>query len=368
MTATPGLRVLHVVATLDAGGTEMWALRLLEHWQGHVEQEVVVLDRAAGILEPQFAALAPLRILSDARGSTIFRAVRSGAQRFGADAVLIHNFGTPHLAAALAARSLGIRSVAASAGNPPPGDRLGRMKWAAVLAGSRALGCPVAGCSNAVDAQLRALGVGMPAGSRAIPYGIATDGASPPRPTRPITQLGMVARLDEIKDHATLLRAFAEVIRIAPATRLTLIGDGALRGELERLAERLGLGDAVRFLGRRVDVAALLEQLDVFVFSTTRAEGFGIVLIEAMAKGLPIVASDVPACREVLDGGAAGRLASAGDATALAAAILDLIDDPAAAAELARRGRARVDTEYSVETCAGRWLDILRQNRVGARE
>ena len=126
----------------------------------------------------------------------------------------------------------------------------------------------------------------------------------------------MVARLDPIKDQSTLLRAFAAARE--PGWQLQLVGEGPNRLRLEALASELGLGPAQVFLGRRSDIPELLGQADLFALSTTPAEGFGIVLIEAMAAGLPIIASDVPACREVLLEGAAGVLLPPGDVSAWA--------------------------------------------------
>ena len=115
----------------------------------------------------------------------------------------------------------------------------------------------------------------------------------------------MIARLDEIKDHETLIKAFA---KIKNKCNLKLVGDGYQRSRLEKVANDLNLDPKKIFLGSRMEITKLLANSDIFAFSTTEDEGFGIVLIEAMAAGLPIIASDVPACREVLDNGNAGIL------------------------------------------------------------
>jgi glycosyltransferase involved in cell wall biosynthesis len=132
----------------------------------------------------------------------------------------------------------------------------------------------------------------------------------------------MVATLESHKDHDTLLRAMPAVLRSVPDAELWLAGEGSKRSGLEALSGSLGLGEAVRFLGSRRDVPALLGQCDLFVFSTTLEEGLGTVLIEAMAAGLPIVASDVPACREALADGRMGTLVPPADPGALAGAII----------------------------------------------
>ncbi len=119
----------------------------------------------------------------------------------------------------------------------------------------------------------------------------------------------MVARLDEIKDQETLLRAYAKIHK---KCNLILVGDGNKRAYLETIATNLGLNIKKIFLGSKLDIPFMLAKADIFAFSTTLSEGFGIALIEAMAARLPIIATDVPACREVLDNGKAGILVPVG--------------------------------------------------------
>src|SRR5690606_39460471 len=117
----------------------------------------------------------------------------------------------------------------------------------------------------------------------------------------------MVATLEPHKDHETLLKAWKILEDRGISAELKLAGDGSLRNQLEELAAKLKLRRVV-FLGSRSDIPELLAQSKVFVFSTTPQEGFGTVLVEAIAAGCIIVASDVPACREVLDNGNYGML------------------------------------------------------------
>ena len=119
----------------------------------------------------------------------------------------------------------------------------------------------------------------------------------------------MVARLDEIKDQETLLKAYSNINQNC---KLILVGDGNKRDYLEGIASELGLNINKIFVGSKTDIPAVLAKADIFAFSTTLSEGFGIALIEAMAAKLPIIATDVPACREVLDDGKAGILVPEG--------------------------------------------------------
>jgi glycosyltransferase involved in cell wall biosynthesis len=366
----PKPRLLHVVAGFDAGGTEMMCLRLAQQWRSRFDQSIVGLAKGTGVLESAFREVVGSQLFhiepSEQRHKvTIMRSLRDliVTERF--EAVLLHIFGVHHIAAAIVARLGGATKVAAAAGNPPPKDPASRWRWTVVLAASRLIGCPVAACSNTVHANLGSLGVGMPRGSFPIPYGIeATRIASRAKVSRARRRegpfvIGMIARLDRIKDHATLIRAVALVRQSIPEVELWLIGDGALSQQLHSLSEELDLSPHVRFLGTRLDTAELLGQMDVFALSTTAEEGFGICLIEAMAAGLSIVASDAPACREVLDGGRAGLLVKLGDPEDLAAALTRLARQESLRASLIEAARNRVRFTYSIERCAAKWEAML---------
>ena len=135
----------------------------------------------------------------------------------------------------------------------------------------------------------------------------------------------MVARLDEIKDQETLLRAYAKIHK---KCNLILVGDGNKRAYLESIATDLGLNIKKIFLGSKLDIPLMLAKADIFAFSTTLSEGFGIALIEAMAAKLPIIATDVPACREVLDNGKAGILIPLGRVDLWINALNQIISSP----------------------------------------
>jgi glycosyltransferase involved in cell wall biosynthesis len=150
----------------------------------------------------------------------------------------------------------------------------------------------------------------------------------------------MVATLERHKDHCTLLAAVRLVLKTEPNFKLHLVGDGSLRNTLVTLSAELGVAEIVEFMGTRQDVPELLGQADLFVLSTTQQEGLGSVLIEALAAGLPVVASDVSACRELLADGRYGLLVPPANPAALAEAILVTLSlkstDTAAGVEYAK--------------------------------
>jgi glycosyltransferase involved in cell wall biosynthesis len=153
--------------------------------------------------------------------------------------------------------------------------------------------------------------------------------------------LGAVNRLSDQKDPLALLTAFRAVRAGAPDARLLLVGDGPLDGAVRRRVAALGLQDAVTMTGLRSDVPRLLQALDVFV-STSLWEGLPRAIIEAMATGLPVVATPADGVVDVLDDGRTGRLVAPSDPQAVAAAVLDLLREPESAARLGHAARVQV--------------------------
>ena len=170
--------------------------------------------------------------------------------------------------------------------------------------------------------------------------------------------IGFLGRLDEPrKGLAVLLEAFLEVAQRRPGVRLLVAGPGDV--DDIRAAVPRHLRDSVVLLGLvpDEDKARVYRSVDVFCAPNTGGESFGIVLVEAMAAGTPIVASDLDAFRRVLDDGAAGALFPVGDAPALAGVLLDLLDDPARRAALAADG-SRVVTAYDWATVVKRVVEV----------
>lgn len=163
--------------------------------------------------------------------------------------------------------------------------------------------------------------------------------------------VGIVAELSPIKDHQTLLRAARLVVDRLPTARFLLIGDGACRGELERLSAELDLDANVRFTGVRRDVPRLLAALDVFTLSSL-SECFSIALLEAMACGRPAVCTAVGATAEILDDGRTGYLVPPSDPRRLASRLIKMLSEPQTARRMGRAGRIRVETEFTLDRSA----------------
>jgi glycosyltransferase involved in cell wall biosynthesis len=169
-----------------------------------------------------------------------------------------------------------------------------------------------------------------------------------------------VARLDYLKDHATAVRTLARIVPRLPSARLVLVGDGPEKPAIDELIRNLKLDQAVRFLGIRHDVDRLLPGADLFVL-TSVSEGIPLTVLEAMAAGLPVVATDVGGMREVVVDGLTGLLASAGDAAGLAECVLRLDGDAERRRAMGAAGRARAKDYFDEPRMAAEYGRIYRE-------
>ena len=171
--------------------------------------------------------------------------------------------------------------------------------------------------------------------------------------------VGVVARLQPEKGVATFLKAAALVSKASPRARFLVVGDGPLREELRDLVGRLGVEDRVRFLGYRTEARALIRLLDVLVVPSL-TEGSPLIVLEAMAAGVPVVASAVGGVPDQARHGEEGLLVPPGDPEALAGAMDELLRDPRRARRLGAAGRRRTENGFSHETLVRRIEGVYR--------
>ena len=178
-------------------------------------------------------------------------------------------------------------------------------------------------------------------------------------PVRDIV-VGSVASFRPQKDHATLLRAFAGVLREFPSARLALVGDGPTRKASETLSRELGIEGRVSFLGILADPAAAYRTFDVFVLST-HYEGHPLALLEAMSHGLPVVATDLPSVREVVPEALREWLVPGRDPEALSRAISRLVRDRELRRNAGLLARKTVEEQFRMERWVEQVLGIYRE-------
>lgn len=173
---------------------------------------------------------------------------------------------------------------------------------------------------------------------------------------------GVVARLVEQKGHAYLLDAFRQVVDVLPEARLLVVGDGPLRGPLERRARALGIDGQVRFTGWRDDAQRIIASLDVLVMPSLW-EGFGLVALEAMSHARPVIATRVSALPEVVEDGSEGTgwLVPPHDPDALAEALLQTLQQPHIARAQGERGYHRLSQQFSPERMVKRTLEVYER-------
>ncbi len=219
---------------------------------------------------------------------------------------------------------------------------------------------PLTTATICVSESERAAGIaaGTCDADRTVVIRTGIDAASRPlaRPADGVPVIVSVGRLRRPKDVTTLLRALALVRGDYTAL---VVGGGPGLGEAEAERRRLGLSDVVQFAGERDDVPATLASSHVFVLSS-RSEALPISILEAMAAGLPVVATRVGGVPELVRDGETGFLAPASDANALAALIQRLVDSPELRARLGSAGRARVEEHFGLESFLDAHLDLYR--------
>lgn len=174
--------------------------------------------------------------------------------------------------------------------------------------------------------------------------------------------IGTVGRVQAVKDHVGLVRAFAQLRRAGEAAaraRLVIVGDGPLRGDVEAAARSEGISDAVWLTGERSDVPQQMRGMDCFALPSL-AEGISNTVLEAMATGLPVVASAVGGNAELVVAGQTGCIVPAAQPVQLAQALGAYLADPGLAKQHGRAGRARIDAQFSLTGMVDRY-DALYQ-------
>lgn len=182
--------------------------------------------------------------------------------------------------------------------------------------------------------------------------------------------VGTVGRLQTIKGQINLVHAFAQLLERMPhkakLLRLMIAGDGPLRGQIQAELVRLGIEDKVWLAGDRNDIAQVMRAMDVFVLPSL-AEGISNTILEAMASGLPVVATDIGGNSELVDPGRTGLLVAAADPTALSTAIGRYVEHPELMREHGCAARSRAENEFSIVRMVQQYEALYRAQleRVG---
>ncbi|MBI5115640.1 glycosyltransferase [Candidatus Poribacteria bacterium] len=369
------LKILHVTNSISMGGAEAHLLCLLGRLDRSAFEPVYAyLDDSAGwsdSLVSQFedrgipsVSLKTGSLLDLRAFGRLANLMKAG--RF--DIVHVHLlrsqlYGIP------AARWSGVPSVIVSVHNTS--RRFARFPTNSIAKISFAMADRIIAISRAVGEHLVRNGCVSNGKLRVIHYGYDVKQSSDPGTNDLRNQLrlppgtkllGVVARLMPPKGHRYLFDALPEVLKANKEAHLLVIGgeDTAIAGALRAQVHDLHLDEKITFLGYRADVAAILPQLDLFVLPSL-SEGFGLVLLEAMAAGLPVVSTMVDAIPEIVEHGVTGLLVPPAQSRPLAEAINKILGRPYRAREMGAAGRKRAEQCFSVAKMVSETEQLYRE-------
>ncbi|GAA5110963.1 hypothetical protein GCM10023320_03300 [Pseudonocardia adelaidensis] len=354
------LRILFIVPDLGTGGAERHVVTLapaLDPARFHVS--VVCIGEEGGLFPTLAGHGVPARALHSRRRwlHALFGLIRIMTDEHP-DVVITRGYNADTLGRIAAAFTRVARTVVwvHNAGDITPRGAVRRAVY-------KVLG-PLTSAYYGVADEQRAYLVeqlGFPESKiEVIENGVDTSLFQPARPGEPARTasalgipaqgptIGMLAVLRPEKDHGTALRAMKLVLDEIPDARLVLIGDGPLRQPLEQLAGELGIAGNVVFAGSRSDVASLFAVVDVALLSSY-TECFPLAVLEAMACGVPVVATDVGGLPDMVDDGVTGQLVPPRDPRAMATALIKIMRDPGRTAEMGRAARRRVLERFTLE-------------------
>lgn len=364
-------RVAFFLEHLDAGGVERIAVNLLNHLDRRRFSPALVVNRRRGTLLAEVPDDVPVLDLGDRPIRMAVPRLIGSLRRCRADVVYAGTNAANIAVLAAAALMRGAPAVVA-AEHTPPILHLSEAKWRPFrLAIMRLLyprasriAVPAAEIGEELRQVLRRPRLPVTVLLNPVIGGVSAargdDGASPPWPPAAGPVFVAAGRLVPLKGFDLLLEALARLDGKLGESRLVILGEGPERARLEEMVRSLRLSERVQLPGFVPNLADFLRHADGFVLSSRR-EGFPNVLIEAMAAGTPIVATDCPVGpRLVLEHGAAGLLVPPDDAGALAGALRRLTEDPGLARRLCDRGRERA-SEFTIERAVPRFEALFEE-------
>lgn len=160
--------------------------------------------------------------------------------------------------------------------------------------------------------------------------------------------VGIVARLSDVKGHIYLIEAMKAVLDKVPLAQLLIVGDGKMKKTLVKLTHQLRLEKSIKFMPSVADTREVLSMMDLFVLPSLK-EGLGLSLMEAMAKGLGVIASDIGGIKSLIQNGHNGLLVKPADVRGLSLAILELLNDPRKREELGSNAREFIKNNFSFD-------------------
>lgn len=372
LTMAGKIRVGFVTYLLDIGGIETLILEICRNIDRRSYEPYVFVFQRDGKLETELASMGvPVHLVEKKPGTdlALVLKLRKLFRRLKIDVVHTHN-QSPWLYGGVAALLSGIPLIHTEHTVVDYHSQYHPERWKSI---ERVLSCITYRITTVADSVAKFLMTEekiAPSKIQVVHNGVKTSvydtdtDAQAKRASLDIGEadfvVGNVARFFPNKDHNTLLEAFSIVSKTMGSSKLVLAGDGPLKDELVAKVDKLGLKDKVNFLGSRRDIPEVLKTFDVFALSSTR-EGFPIVLLEAMAAALPVVATDVDGNSELVNDGKTGFLVPAGDPAALARAICAVAAGRQDAKSMGQRARETVRSGFNFEKMIASYEELYRK-------
>lgn len=355
------MKISHIVDSMEIGGAETLVSQMchLQREQGH--DPCVYAVAKLGELGEQ------LRkdgfVVETNVGLHLTDATRNFYRLFKAsrpDVVHIHN-PTPTIYAAMAARMTGVLSIVSTRHSlvAPPRGKVAELKYRIA-----AHFCDwVVGICDATVSNLKAIR-SAPARKIVRIYNGTNPLQRAPKeewPQKTGFTLVYVGRIEPVKNHALLLRAFDAALKQMPELRLWMVGDGSERTAMECLAAELSIAAQVTFWGQQLDVAPFFSAANAFIMSS-RSEGLPVSLLQAFSLGLPAIVTNVGGMTEAVKLAQAGFTVSATDPGEMAAAILQMARNEASRAAFSAHAKAAFQSRFSLQTMADSYMELYRDS------
>ncbi|BBO33513.1 glycosyltransferase [Lacipirellula parvula] len=360
------LRVLFLLTSMPVGGAETLLVNLVRRLDRKRFAPEIVCLKEPGPLGEMLAAEMPVHhdLLACKYDVRILPRLWSLMRRPQADAVVTVGAGDKMFWGRLAAYLAGVPVVASALHSTGWPDGVGRLNRMLTRITDAFIGVADAHAVHLVQNER------FPTAKvNTIYNGVDCERFSPQDATPIRNELGIaadapvvgiLAALRPEKNHELFLHGAAAIRQTLQAAQFIVVGDGPKRNELQMLAKKLGLAEAVHFVGSRSDVPALLAACSV-VALTSHNEASPVSILEALACGVPVVASNVGSVRETVVDGVTGRLFAPGDEGAFVGATVELLQNQEEARRLGEEGRRRVEARWSLEAMVRGYEELIER-------
>jgi glycosyltransferase involved in cell wall biosynthesis len=363
------MRILEVVTTLGAGGAQRLALDLSQALaeQGHRVELVSLFGASDRILENGGdSSNLQVRFLDKKAGLDLTVLLRLARLVYEFKPDIVHTHGDTLSYAVLVLPVAPRAKIVHTVHRLMTPIRQRRFGWYATRHWALRQGIPFVSVSQATASSLQTwAGGGFE--TPVILNGVPLDRYTPCGHTAsPRFRLIHIAGLTQVKDQGLLLDAFRHLLEFCPTARLQIVGDGPLRNQLQRQAVSDGLSETVIFLGARGDIPELLSSADVFVL-TSRREAMPITILEAMASGLPVLATKVGGVPEQVADWFTGFVVDR-DAVEIARKLYRLTQDACLRHRMGRAARVRAEAKFDIHRTAQLYLNLFERSTQGPRK